>query len=467
MMQHIAIALFLAATVSANLALDVTSDERRVIDLGTFGYSEGGKFQLALSSFFISESDGKAFPDKTSASVGHHNESMGFVLDRVRSKEAARYERSYAKQDATQKHLCFIDDAELQPPKAAERFSFRLDTIKFAELYKGKVFDPVTITLPGLYALFFYNCKGFRESGKLTTIPISFSVTATQYNGNDGSRNYLSVGDQPLPTTFTFFTLCFAGLLAVWVKLLRAEAQYVHRIHYVMLFLIAVKCLSLFFEALKYSHYASTGTASAWDFFYYVFLTAKGVTLFAVLVLLGSGWSFLKAFLSDQDKRLMVVVVPCQVVINICIAIVEETNEGSSSWGNWVDLLRLLDVVCCCVVLLPIVWSIQNLRTASDLDEKAAQSLSRMRLFRTFYIVVVAYIYFTRIIVVMIEASLPFDVIWSAKVLTELCALAFYAFAGYKFRPMKENPYLHLNQEDLDELKNRQELAEINDGSAA
>ena len=31
-------------------------------------------------------------------------------------------------------------------------------------------------------------------------------------------------------------------------------------------------------------------------------------------------------------------------------------------WVYWRDILRVLDIVCCCCVLLPIVWSIKQLR---------------------------------------------------------------------------------------------------------
>ena len=93
--------------------------------------------------------------------------------------------------------------------------------------------------------------------------------------------------------------------------------------------------------------------------------------------------------------------------INIAIAVIEETSEGNKSWSSWSDLLRILDVVCCCCVLLPIVWSMKNLRDAAGQDGKAAQTLSRMRLFRTFYLVIVVYIYFTRIIVYLIRATTP------------------------------------------------------------
>ena len=442
-----AIALFVVTRVTANLKLDVAGDDRRIIDLGAFGFAEGGQFRLKVDHFFCDPP------------VESFNESMGFVLDKVRSAQYARLEQEYAKTEDISKKVCFVDDSEFVPDPPSARFQFSLLGKNHQEVVNASY--RATITIPGSYALFFYNCLGFNRTGRLQPMAISFSAFAEEYNVNaNNQRNYLGVGQQALPVMYTLFSLAFVVLSALWGREIRNNAAFVHPIHRIMLALVVLKTLSIVFETFKFSHYASTGQASMWDALYYLFLTAKGMMLFAVLVLLGSGWSILKAYLSEQDKKLLMVVVPAQVLINICIAVIEESNEGMKNWGSWVDLLRILDVLCCCCVLLPIVWSIKNLREAAELTEKAAMTLSRMRQFRTFYVVVVAYIYFTRIIVVMIQGALPWNRAWLARFLTELSAVAFYFFAGKKFRPMKENPYLNLQQEDLDELQHRREVGE-------
>jgi uncharacterized membrane protein len=432
--------LLLAAQVAANLSLDVIADDRRVIDLGVFGFEKGGVFQFTVDHFFIDD------PDATMINGHerfHHNESVGFALLQVDSAQEARYIRNYAVSEGQERRVC-LDQDDLAPKDSSgyvlPRYFFYLSNKTFAEIQARH--DEITIDRAGLYALFFFNCWGFSTPGTIKPIAVSFNADATEYNvGSGGAKNYLSAGLAPLPILFTQFTFVFAGLTALWVREMKRNVQYVQHIHRIMLFLLIVKTLSLLFEALKFAHYASTGHGGVWDFFYYLFLTIKGISLFGVVILLGSGWSFMKAMLSEQDKRLLMIVLPAQVLVNICLAVVEETNEGSRGWGSWSDILRIVDVVCCCAVLLPIVWSINNLRTASENDEKAAQTLSRMRLFRTFYIVVVAYIYFTRIILVLI-------------------AVAFYVYSGYQFRPMKENPYLRLSRDDREELELRAEVGD-------
>ena len=47
---------------------------------------------------------------------------------------------------------------------------------------------------------------------------------------------------------------------------------------------------------------------------------------------------------------------------------------------------------------------------ASQTDGKAAISLEKLKLFRHFYIMVVCYVYFTRIIVYLLRITVPFQV---------------------------------------------------------
>ena len=61
-------------------------------------------------------------------------------------------------------------------------------------------------------------------------------------------------------------------------------------------------------------------------------------------------------------------------------------------------------------------------------------TLEKLRLFRQFYILVVCYIYFTRIIVYLVRVMLPCHMAWLARGASELASLAFYLCVGYYFR---------------------------------
>lgn len=49
----------------------------------------------------------------------------------------------------------------------------------------------------------------------------------------------------------------------------------------------------------------------------------------------------------------------------VAIVILDENTPASRSWFTWRDILHLVDIVCCCAILFPIVWSIKHLREAA------------------------------------------------------------------------------------------------------
>lgn len=78
--------------------------------------------------------------------------------------------------------------------------------------------------------------------------------------------------------------------------------------------------------------------------------------------------------------------------------------------------------------------------------------MERLKRFRRFYVVVVSYIYFTRIIVYLLSATLAFELTWLAVVFREAAAFVFYAVTGYLFRPQPHNPYLVASIDDDDDV---------------
>lgn len=40
----------------------------------------------------------------------------------------------------------------------------------------------------------------------------------------------------------------------------------------------------------------------------------KGAVLFITIVLIGTGWTFIKHILADRDKKLFMIVIPLQVI---------------------------------------------------------------------------------------------------------------------------------------------------------
>lgn len=65
------------------------------------------------------------------------------------------------------------------------------------------------------------------------------------------------------------------------------------------------------------------------------------------LVLVASGWMFIKPFLSTKDKRVISIIVPIQVLANIASVFASEAAIGSINWSFWV-MFRFLS---CMVVV--------------------------------------------------------------------------------------------------------------------
>jgi G protein-coupled receptor 107 len=217
-----------------------------------------------------------------------------------------------------------------------------------------------------------------------------------------------------------------------------------------MLTLGVFKALTLLCEAAKYHYVAATGSPDGWNIAYYIFTSFRGLMFFTVVVLIGTGWSYMKPFLGDRERKILMVVIPLQVFANIAIVVSDEENPAVQDWAAWKDVFHLVDIICCCAVLFPIVWSIKHLREAAQTDGKAARNMEKLTLFRQFYVMVVVYIYFTRIVVYLLESTVRFEYVWLSTGASELATLAFYVWTAVRFRPHKENPYLKLHQEEIE-----------------
>eukprot|EP01060_Flectonema_neradi_P003601 TRINITY_DN12336_c0_g1_i3.p1 TRINITY_DN12336_c0_g1~~TRINITY_DN12336_c0_g1_i3.p1 ORF type:complete len:396 (+),score=47.65 TRINITY_DN12336_c0_g1_i3:35-1189(+) len=334
-------------------SLRVTNDARRVIDLGAFGLGKGGVMQLEIKSLTVSD----PVAEKS-------NKNIGFTLDWVKTALTARHEKNYAKGEGARRGRCFIDDSQVQPnePPPDWRKVYPLEDKLAQSSPVVQSYEKHTITTPGMYALFFYNCKKLDSNAtEQQTVPVSFEVTVTLYNIDaKGNISYLSYGKTILPEMYACFTVLFLSCLGGWIFMCVNYSQDVIRIHHVMTSLLILKILSLFCYSMKELWVQHGGQVTAWNYLYHTFLMLKGIMLFAVILLIGTGWSLFHQYLSERDKRTLAAIIPLQIMINVSIAVIQETSEGSPTWAFWRDSLLLFDVICCCVILLPIILSIKQ-----------------------------------------------------------------------------------------------------------
>ncbi|MBA0860142.1 hypothetical protein Goshw_014454 [Gossypium schwendimanii] len=307
------------------------------------------------------------------------------------------------------------------------------------------------------YTLLFANC--------LSQVKVSMTVRSAMYNleGNQNHRDYLSADETFLPKLYFLLSLVYFTLAGIWIYVLYKKRLTVFRIHFFMLIVVVLKALSLVSKAEDTLYIQQTGTAHSWDVPFYIFSSLKGIMLFTLIILIGTGWSLLKPYLQDKEKMVLTIVIPLQVVANIALVIIDETSPFSPYRVTWKSLFLLVDIICCCTMLLQIVWSIKNLREAAQTDGKAAVNLKKLTLFKQYYVMVICYIYLTLVGVYGLETITWGKYPWSSVLVGELATLVFYVFTGYKFKPETYNPYFTIDDEEEEEEADDVEQLKLHD----
>lgn len=265
----------------------------------------------------------------------------------------------------------------------------------------------------------------------------------------DNGGNYLSASEMQLPALYCTMAVLFLLSGCFWVFILRQSKHPVFKIHYLMALLVFLKALSLAFHGVNYHYIERLGVHLAtWAVLFYVAHLLKGALLFVTLILVGTGWTFIKHVLSPRDKRLFMAIIPLQVLANVAEIILEESEEGAIEHRAWRVIFILVDLLCCGFISFPVVWSIRHLQEASRTDGKAAMNLKKLELFRHFYVMIIGYIYFTRIIVYLLKITLPFQYGWLDEMFKEMFTYVFFVFTGYMFRPAARNPYFAVPDEE-------------------
>lgn len=145
------------------------------------------------------------------------------------------------------------------------------------------------------------------------------------------------------------------------------------------------------------------------------------------------------------------IVIPLQILANIAQIILAEGEEGDKEHRTWTHILYFVDLLCCGAILFPVVWSIRHLQEASATDGKAATNLRKLKLFRQFYIMIVCYIYVTRIVAYLLRITVAFQYGWLDEMFREMATYVFFVLTAYKFRPTGTHPYFAVAGAEEDE----------------
>ncbi|KAL2921705.1 hypothetical protein RDABS01_013196, partial [Bienertia sinuspersici] len=419
--------IFLTPALAEIRFTEIRSDPRPIIPFDEFGFTHFGNLDLNVSLLSLRLQNEQYTPPTNPNPNLNDLSLVGFFL-------CTRDSWYHVVDQLNQNQIVCALQSDLIKP-----------VFTFDRLSKGGLTHfnlSLQIPDPNLFTLVFANC--------IPNLHVSMDVLSSMYNleGKSSSiRDYLSAGKSNLPSIYFLLALLYFALILIWVYILYSKRTIVYRIHFFMLAVLVLKALNLLCEAEDKSFIKKTGTAHGWDVLFYIFSFLKGITLFTLIVLIGTGWSILKPYLQDKEKKVLMIVIPLQVVANVAQVVIDETGPYGDAY-LWKELFLFVDVVCCCAVLFPIVWSIKKLREAARNDGKAAVNLMKLTLFRHYYVVVICYIYFTRVIVYGLETITNYRYQWTSVVAGELGTLAFYLFTGFNFRPKLCNPYLAIDDED-------------------
>nr|CAH8833137.1 unnamed protein product [Trichobilharzia regenti] len=299
----------------------------------------------------------------------------------------------------------------------------------------------------GLYSLYFHNCAELNvESGKRHLVNLTLKMVEKNVD------SYLSAGQHPLPMLYAISCLAYLALSIFWFVYLRVSKNSVFRIHYLMLAVVLIKSVSLGFHSINYYVIGKHGAhEESWAIMYYITHIIRGALLFITILLIGAGWAFIKHMLTPRERNVFLIVIPLQILANIATVIIEESEAGAARYATWKEIFIFVDLACCGAILFPVVWSIRHLKTASQTDGKAAINLRNLRLFRHFYILVICYVYFTRVIVYLMTITVVYSYSWLVELFKETVTFIFFISVGYEFRPVNDNPYLLISGDEEDE----------------
>ena len=148
---------------------------------------------------------------------------------------------------------------------------------------------------------------------------------------------------------------------ALWAVTVARSWAIAHRLHVLMGVLAGFKALTLLSQAGELHLVKTTGHTGNWNIAFYIFTFLRGILFFTarasfcffglhlaivpaeclemgfcapwsipytrfttqVVVLIGTGWSYMKPLLNDREKRILMIVIPLQVgcMLNPCRAV--------------------------------------------------------------------------------------------------------------------------------------------------
>ncbi|CAO3571244.1 unnamed protein product [Mortierella alpina] len=405
------------AVALARPELIISEDQRGHVSISSFAFFPGGVLDINLRDLKVEHYIGE---DESENRIGFLIQKGPSDANAVDWEESCILDDEYFKEDIEQGGSEFI----------------MLDTKSTTFQYHHEILQEEQ----NMWSILFVNCPRSIVSFKLTTTEI-----------NPGN-NYLSAGDIPLTKVYAASAVAYFAASVLWSAMLMKKDTKVFWPHKLILVLAVMIGIQKTFQVLKV-HYMSTGIDSeGWTVMFYIFAFLKGSLSILIITLIASGWMFIKPFLSQKDKKIILVIIPLQILSNVASTITNETAIGSINWAFWSQVFPMVDLISCIVILGVIIQTQRHLSEAAEAEGKVAENKIKYKLWGSFYLITVVYIYLTRILIQFLKVALPFQYVqWLVELLNEVITLGFYATIGWKFRPYANNPYTLLDEDEHDD----------------
>lgn len=401
-------------------SISISSDSRPTIILTEFCFSKSGHLSLAVSNVSVA----------TTSTAPTNKSRFSFIL--VGIDVLVYYGAIYPREDGK---ICIAEDDGIRPGA--------LGTIsRFDELSrKSSLNSTLPVPTSDKYGIYFSNCQ--------PNSSVSMDVVIETYNlNNNTTKDYLGMGETKKPKVFFRFALFYVPFLGFWLLACYVNRVYVRKIHWMMAVLLLSKALNLLCAAEDKHYTQVTGTSHGWDVMFYTSYFIRAFLFLTVIMLIGSGWSYIKPYLRAKQKMLLAVGISLQIFANVSYIYINESGPSVKNYWHWASAFFVLDAFGFLVVMVPIVKSIRFLKESAKADGTAATTLARMTTLKNFVFCVLVYWYATR----TMKFTIGYDDCHPGSEVdswVETFTIIFYIVMFSLFRPTEENEYLVVQDEEV------------------
>jgi hypothetical protein len=276
---------------------------------------------------------------------------------------------------------------------------------------------------------FFYNC----ESGSKVT----FDLELEMYNKAAGLTNYLPVGEIPLPLVYGMFTVLNLAALAAWIYWIVKQKGAVRWPAYLLLIVLAVKCALLLTDALIKWWYALMGSALLFSpLVLAVISTMRGVLVLSLVLVIGSGLSFVRQSLPSSRERILVVTA---LGVQGSLAFIgwfasELLDSSSTTLYIILVVTHIVDILTYLSVFYSLHMTKKYLQVSALVEGASAKALSQVEAFKKLYSLLLIFVYLSKMLSWAMWQLLPFNFVWISTVLQEGSALLFFCGIAWLLR---------------------------------